>query len=74
MKKIEPISVDNEVLGGTPVFRGTRIPVQSLFDWQETESLDEYLENFPSVKRADAVEVSAQDCRKSIKQHANSPI
>lgn len=52
-----PISIDPETMGGTPVFTGTRIPVQSLFDWLETESLDDFLDNFPSVTRQQALEV-----------------
>lgn len=51
------IFVDKETLSGTPVFAGTRVSVKSLFDWLETESLDEFLENFPSVKREQALEV-----------------
>ncbi len=43
---------DPEVLGGTPVFVGTRVPVQSLFDYLEGgETVDEFLRQFPSVKR-----------------------
>ncbi len=43
---------DPEVLGGTPTFAGTRVPVQSLFDYLEGgESLDEFLRQFPSVQR-----------------------
>ena len=57
MSNIKSISIDKEVLGGTPVFRGTRVPVQSLFDWLETETLDDFLENFPSVQRKQAVEI-----------------
>ena len=53
----EVINIDPEILSGTPVFYGTRVPIQSLFDWLETETLDEFLENFPSVKREQAVEV-----------------
>jgi uncharacterized protein (DUF433 family) len=46
------ISVDPEVLGGTPVFRGTRVPIKTLFDYLENAySLDEFLECFPSVTR-----------------------
>lgn len=51
------ITIDPEIMGGTPVFTGTRVPVQSLFDWLETESLDEFLENFPTVSREQAIEV-----------------
>lgn len=44
-------------MSGTPVFNGTRVPVQSLFDWLETETLDEFLENFPSVSRTQVIQV-----------------
>jgi uncharacterized protein (DUF433 family) len=45
-------------MGGTPVFTGTRVPIQSLFDYIETgETLDEFLENFPTVKKEYAIEV-----------------
>ena len=47
---------DPETLGGTPVFVGTRVPVQTLFDYLEGgDSLDEFLRQFPSVKREQAV-------------------
>jgi uncharacterized protein (DUF433 family) len=50
------INIDPEILGGTPVFRGTRVPIQSLFDWLESGiSLDEFLDQFPSVSRDQAV-------------------
>jgi uncharacterized protein (DUF433 family) len=43
---------DPEVLGGTPVFAGTRVPVQTLFDYLEAgDSIDEFLEGFPTVPR-----------------------
>ncbi len=45
------ITIDPEIVSGTPVFTGTRVPVKSLFDWLETETSDEFLENFPSVSR-----------------------
>jgi uncharacterized protein (DUF433 family) len=51
------ITVDPEIVSGTPVFKGTRVPVKSLFDWLETETLDEFLDNFPSVSREQAVAV-----------------
>ena len=48
---------DPEILGGTPVFVGTRVPVQSLFDYLEAgDTLDEFLRQFPSVRREQAVE------------------
>jgi len=49
-KKI--IDSDPEVLGGTPVFIGTRVPIKSLFDHLEAgDSIDDFLEGFPSVHR-----------------------
>jgi len=46
---------DPEVLGGTPVFRGTRVPLQNLFDYLAAgDSLAEFLDAFPSVSRAQA--------------------
>ena len=55
--KSKSINIDPEIMSGTPVFCGTRVPVQSLFDWLETETLDEFLENFPTVSREQAVDV-----------------
>jgi uncharacterized protein (DUF433 family) len=47
---------DPEILSGTPVFVGTRVPVRSLFDYLEGgESLEDFLHQFPSVKREQAV-------------------
>jgi len=47
---------DAEILGGTPVFRGTRVPVQTLFDYLEGgETLEDFLEGFPTVSRESAV-------------------
>jgi uncharacterized protein (DUF433 family) len=45
-------------MGGTPVFAGTRVPLQNLIDALEGgESIDEFLEGFPSVRRAQAIAV-----------------
>ena len=49
---------DPEIMGGTPVFAGTRVPLQNLIDALEGgDSIDDFLEGFPSVKRAQAVAV-----------------
>ena len=46
------ITVDPEILGGTPVFKGTRVPVKTLFEYLEDNySLDEFIECFPTVSR-----------------------
>ena len=47
---------DPEILHGTPVFRGTRVPVRALFDYLEGgETLEEFLEGFPTVSREMAI-------------------
>jgi uncharacterized protein (DUF433 family) len=52
------VNRSEEILGGTPVFAGTRVPVQTLFDYlQEGDSLDEFLDDFPAVSREHAVKV-----------------
>jgi uncharacterized protein (DUF433 family) len=55
---VSVVRSDSDILGGTPVFVGTRVPVRSLFDYLEaSESLDEFLRQFPSVTREQAVAV-----------------
>ena len=49
------ITSDREILGGIPVFTGTRVPVKTLFDYLEHDHpLDEFLDDFPTVKREHA--------------------
>jgi len=56
MRIQEIIHVDKEIQSGQPVFVGTRVPVDSLFDHLEAGiSLDDFLNDFPSVKREQAV-------------------
>jgi uncharacterized protein (DUF433 family) len=46
------INIDKEILGGTPVFFGTRVPIKNLFDYLETgDSIEDFLEDFDGVKR-----------------------
>ena len=52
------IHSDPEILGATPVFVGTRVPVQSLFDHLEAgDSIDDFLEGLPSVRRKQVISV-----------------
>ena len=52
------VTCDPEVLGGTPVFAGTRVPVRILSDHLEAgDRLDDFLDNFPSVTRSQAIQV-----------------
>lgn len=49
---------DKEILSGTPVFRGTRVPVSALLDnLEKGVSLDEFIANFPTVKREQAIKI-----------------
>ena len=54
----EAITRDPEVMHGTAVFRGTRVPVKTLFDYLENgDTLDDFLEGFPTVSRELAIQV-----------------
>jgi uncharacterized protein (DUF433 family) len=56
MRQSDIVHSDPGILGGTPVFVGTRVPIQSLFDYLEGgETLDEFLRQFPSVRRDQAI-------------------
>jgi uncharacterized protein (DUF433 family) len=53
-----PITIDPEIVSGTPVFRGTRVPVDALINNLEAGlKLDEFLENFPTVAREQALQI-----------------
>ena len=53
-----PVTIDPKVVSGTPVFRGTRVPVEALISNLEAGlSLDEFLNNFPTVTREQALQV-----------------
>ncbi len=52
----EIVHSDPEILGGTPVFVGTRVPVQALLDFLEGgDTIEEFLDNYPGVSREQAV-------------------
>ena len=54
----QEIVIDPEILGGEPVFAGTRVPVRGLFDHLEGgESIEDFLEGFPTVKREQVIAV-----------------
>jgi uncharacterized protein (DUF433 family) len=56
--KTEVIEINPEKVSGTPVFAGTRVPIQNLFDYIEGgESLEDFLEGFPPVTREQAIAV-----------------
>jgi uncharacterized protein (DUF433 family) len=68
------ITRDSEILGGAPVFAGTRVPVRTLFDYLEDDfSLAEFLEFFPSVPRSLALAVLEEAGHKLIPSDASTP-
>jgi len=61
----DAITRDPDVMHGTPVFRGTRVPVQTLFDYLEGgDSIEEFLKGFPTVSRELAIQV-LEECKDS---------
>lgn len=73
---IEPlINVDPEILGGAPVFMGTRVPVKSLTDWLVGGySLDEFVDEFPTVQRAQAVKLIELAGALILERHSGSAL
>lgn len=64
------IEINPEVMGGTPVFKGTRVPIQTLFDYIEgEETIEEFLEDFPTVTKKQVIrlleELKEQAIRRS---------
>ena len=56
MKKNSVVSIDPEIMSGTPCFAGTRVPARALLDYLEGgETLNEFLEQFPTVSRKQAI-------------------
>ena len=52
------INIDPEILGGTPVFFGTRVPIKNLFDYLETgDTIEIFLEDFEGVSRTQVIRV-----------------
>jgi uncharacterized protein (DUF433 family) len=65
------VSSDRDILGGTPVFTGTRVPFQTLLDYLEAgESLTEFLTDFPTVSRELAV-AALDEARDALLDRAN---
>jgi uncharacterized protein (DUF433 family) len=55
---VKEVVTDPEILGGTPVFRGTRVPVKALFDYlRGNDTLAEFLDDFPTVSEEQAIAV-----------------
>jgi uncharacterized protein (DUF433 family) len=70
--KEQVIQIDPDILGGKPVFAGTRVAVQTLFDYLEKDyDLSEFLDDFPTVKREQAI-AALEQARKELVSSANS--
>lgn len=55
------VSISNEIMGGTPVFAGTRVPIQTLVDFLTAgDTIDDFLEGFPTVSREQVIEYLRQ--------------
>ncbi|NWG31861.1 MAG: DUF433 domain-containing protein [Rhodocyclaceae bacterium] len=65
------IQIDPDILGGTPVFAGTRVPVKTLFDYLEAgDSLDVFCEDFPSVPKVMCIGV-LEEARRAVSPDAH---
>ena len=70
MQNESVIHSDPDILGGTPVFVGTRVPLRNLIDYLERgHSLDEFLDSFPSVSREQAV-AALEAAHEALSSHA----
>lgn len=66
------IHADPEILGGTPVFVGTRVPLKNLIDYLEGgHPLDDFLDDFPSVSREQAI-AALDEAREALSQRARA--
>ncbi len=64
---------DPDILGGTPVFVGTRVPVKAMMDYLEAgDRLDEFLDHFPSVSREQAI-AALELAKEMLVTHAHTP-
>ena len=72
MAKSAVVHADPEIMGGTPVFIGTRVPFRALIDYLEGgHSLDEFLSSFPTVRREQAV-AALEEAGEALLEHARS--
>ncbi len=59
--KTQVVSISKDVMGGTPVFTGTRVPIQTLIDFlTASDTIDDFLEGFPTVSREQVIEYLKQ--------------
>ncbi|MBW3571259.1 MAG: DUF433 domain-containing protein [Gemmatimonadetes bacterium] len=72
MRHSSVVHTDPEILGGTPVFIGTRVPLKNLIDYlQGGHPLDDFLDDFPSVSRDQAI-AALQEARQALSERARA--
>ncbi len=65
------ISRDKEIMGGTPVFAGTRVPIQTLFDFLEAgDTIEDFLDGYPSVRRDQVIALLEELKERALKSAA----
>lgn len=69
---MRPVHSDPDILGGVPVFVGTRVPFQALMDYlEEGQSLGEFLADFPTVSQEQAI-AALEEAKEALLAHARS--
>ena len=63
------INIDPEIMSGEPVFRGTRVTIQTLFDYLEGGDISDFLRNFPYITREMVTDVLREVAKKGIPKH-----
>ena len=67
LKNSSIVSISPEIMGGTPVFAGTRVPIQTLLDYLKAgESIDDFLDGFPTVTREQIIALLEEAGKKLI--------
>jgi uncharacterized protein (DUF433 family) len=65
------VSISPDIMGGTPVFADTRVPIQTLFDYlKEGESVDDFLDGFPTVTRSQVIGLLEEAGKQLVKMAA----
>ncbi|HHL52555.1 MAG TPA: DUF433 domain-containing protein [Flammeovirgaceae bacterium] len=65
------INIDPDILSGTPVFEGTRVPVEILFDHLETGlTIDDFLKENPTIKKSQVIRVLEMESLKTVREHS----
>jgi uncharacterized protein (DUF433 family) len=72
--KLSVINIDPDILGGTPVFRGTRVPIQVLFDCIQYDSLEEFFQGYPHISKEMVDEVFTIIREKVLTERRKQPL